>query len=307
MRPRSEWHLLDPDAQRTAADPDPAAAEVRRDAAGRVRRAPAAIRGAGGEVASDEALEGIAAAYAGMGRPVSTPRTAGARAFYPHRRSDEQRPAGRHSTRCPSLALRESIKLTSKHRTRTPCCRATRRSGPCRRSPRPPGCAAGDAGAAQGDPRRPQRGANRRAGDPGAGVSRGRKRSGARDGRAGRRLLLHRPLGGGLSGRCSPARALRRSPRRRCGRRSRATASSSAGRTSGAWRRRRTGPRPNRCVGRRISRPFSACRDEPTARSWRSATSTPSSTAAARRRRRRRCAPARLSRRSDSGARGRAT
>ena len=115
VRPRSEWHLLDPDVLYWLIQTQPPPKFV--ETLLTVRRVfePAAAALAA-KVASDEALEGIAAAYAGM-EAARTPEELLEPDLAFHRRIAEatNNDLLAYIGNMLSLALRESIKLSSLH------------------------------------------------------------------------------------------------------------------------------------------------------------------------------------------------
>ena len=130
VRPRSEWHLLDPDVLYWLIQTQPPPEFV--ETLMTVRRVfePAAAALAA-QVASDDALQGIADAYAGMEAARTRRRTARARPGVPspHRRGDRQRPAGLHRQHAVAGAARVDQAEQPAARTRTRCrCRGTRPS-----------------------------------------------------------------------------------------------------------------------------------------------------------------------------------
>jgi len=115
VRPRNEWHLLDPDVLYWLIQTKPQAEFV--ETLLTVRRVfePAAAALAA-KVASDESLRGIAEAYAGM-EAASTPEQLLEPDLAFHRRIAEatNNDLLAYIGNMLSLALRESIKLSSKH------------------------------------------------------------------------------------------------------------------------------------------------------------------------------------------------
>lgn len=115
VRPRNEWHLLDPDVLYWMIQTKPRAEFVETLLTVRRIFEPAAAALAA-KVASDETLRGIAAAYAGM-EAATTPEELLEPDLAFHRRIAEA--TGNdllaYIGNMLSLALRESIKLSSKH------------------------------------------------------------------------------------------------------------------------------------------------------------------------------------------------
>jgi DNA-binding FadR family transcriptional regulator len=113
VRPRSEWHLLDPDVLYWLIQTQPRAEFVEMLLTARRVFEPAAAALAA-KVASDESLRGIAAAYAGMEAAVTAEDLLEPDLAF-HRRIAEatQNDLLAYIGNMLSLALRESIKLTS--------------------------------------------------------------------------------------------------------------------------------------------------------------------------------------------------
>ena len=130
MRPRNEWHLLDPDVLYWLIQTKPQAEFVETLLTARRVFEPAAAALAA-KVASDESLRGIAEAYAGM-EAAATPEQLLEPDLAFHRRIAEatNNDLLAYIGNMLSLALRESIKLSAAS-TPTPMrcrCRGTRRS-----------------------------------------------------------------------------------------------------------------------------------------------------------------------------------
>ena len=141
VRPRNEWHLLDPDVLYWMIQTRPAPEFVQTLMGMRRVFEPGAAALAA-QAATDEQLAGIAQAYDGMAAARRRRRDAGARPRVPppHRRGHRQRPDGLHRHDAVAGAARVDQAEQPAARTRTRCrCRGTRPSSPrCRTATPPP-------------------------------------------------------------------------------------------------------------------------------------------------------------------------